>query len=92
MQKFKNRVGDMVRNLDIFKNRRKLSEDQRAYIEEIVNGTIHDSKWPSVLYWLTETLHEVHAREVIILIDEYDTPSSFSAQYEYSSKVCLSSS
>jgi len=68
--------------LGFSQNRGELPKNKLAFLEALLKGTIHDSEWPKVLFKLTEILHvPLHEEKVVILIDEYDSPSS----------VCLSS-
>ena len=91
-QKFKSHVTDLVLRLEdlgFFQDRGKLPKNQLAFLEAVLKGTIPDSEWPKVLFKLTEILHVLHNREVIILVDEYDSPSAYSERHNYFPEVCL---
>ena len=93
LQNFKNHVTDTVlrwESLGFFQNRSELLMDQQAFLEAVLKGTIPDSRWPDVLFKLTEILHMLHQRQVVVLIDEYDTPMSYAVQDGYFPEVCLS--
>lgn len=93
LQKFKNHVTDIARRLQslgFFRNRGELLEDQQDFLEAVLKQTVPDSQWPDVLFKLTEILHMLHQRRVVILIDEYDTPISYAVQHGYFLEVCPS--
>jgi len=92
LQNFRNHVTDTVLRLEdlgFFQNRGELPKNQQAFLEAVLKGTISDSQLPDVLFKLTEILHMLHQKQVIVLIDEYDTPTSHAVQDGYFPEVCL---
>ena len=75
-----------------FQNREKLTPNLRKFLEEIISETLPDRKWFSALSKLTQVLHLLHKRRVIVLMDEYDSPMSYAAQHPYLTEVCPSPS
>jgi Predicted AAA-ATPase len=93
LQEFKKHVVTMAQELEdlgFFQNRGKLPMNQQAFLGAALKGIIHDSEWDTVLFELTEILHALHQREVVILIDEYDSPTFYAVQHEYFPEVCPS--
>ena len=62
-----------LKNAGFFQNLDKLPES-------IIAEMLPDQKWSAVLLDLTEVLHSLHEKLVIVLIDEYDFPMSYAAQ------------
>lgn len=91
LQNFRNHITDIAlrfESLGFFQNRSDLLMDQQAFLEAVLNGTIPDSRLPDVLCKLTEILHTLHQKQVVILIDEYDTPTSYAVQNGHFPEVC----
>lgn len=78
-----------LNRLDVFRNLAELPEDLQMFYKDVLNDTLSDSLWSRVLFKLTEMLGLLHRSRVIVLIDEYDTPSSYALQHGYSVEVCL---
>lgn len=94
LSKFKIEITDMVLQLEdagLFQNREKLTPNLRKFLEEIIAEKLPNPKWPAALSKMTEVLHLLHERQVIVLMDEYDSPISYAAQHQYYTKVCPSS-
>jgi hypothetical protein len=92
LQQFKNHVVAIVRRLEdsgLFKNRQELPRNQQAFLKAVLEKKLDDSEWPTVLFELTRLLHTLLNREVIVLVDEYDTPTSYAIQHDYFPEVCL---
>jgi len=92
LQNFRDHVTDIVLRLEslgFFQNRGELLMYQQAFLEAVLKGTISDLRLPDVLSMLTEILHMLHQKQVIVLIDEYDTPTSHAVQGGYFPEVCL---
>ena len=80
-----------LNRLGVFRNLAELPEDLQAFYTGVLNDTLSDSLWSRVLSKLTEMLYLLHKTRVIVLIDEYDTPSSYALQHGYPVEVCSSS-
>lgn len=53
---------------------KNLDEEDKRYLERLMNDALTDVELAASLYRLTQMLYTVHREKVIILIDEYDTP------------------
>jgi hypothetical protein len=73
----------------LFADRRKLDEISQKFIDDLLNDTLADSKWPTALSTLTELLHILHQVRVVVLVNEYDAPTSYAMRCGFFSKVCL---
>jgi hypothetical protein len=92
LQKFKNHIVAIVLRLedsDLFEDRQKLPRNQQAFLKAVLEKKLDDSEWPTVLFELTQLLHVLLNREVIVLVDEYVTPTSYAIQHDYFPEVCL---
>jgi hypothetical protein len=79
-------ISDLKRR-GLLSNLHELDETHRTFINEILREGNKASVEAQALFQLTEILHTLHKREVILLIDEYDTPTAYASQYGYFSKV-----
>lgn len=86
LQKFKNNVTRLALELEdsgFFKNRQELGNNSQKRLTNILSKRLDDSEWPTALFELTQILHILTKREVIVLIDEYDTPTSHAVECNY---------
>jgi hypothetical protein len=81
-------VSDLKRR-GFLPNLHELDETDRTFINQILNQGHKAEVEAQALFRLTEILHILHKREVILLIDEYDTPTAYASQYGYLTKVRL---
>jgi len=81
-----------LKNAGFFQNLDKLPKSGQNLVKDSIAETLPNQKWSAVLLDLTEVLHFLHKKPVIVLIDEYDSPMLYAAQYPYFHEVCLSSS
>lgn len=61
-------------------NSEKLAEDEKMFIERIINRTAQDSEYNNTLTNLCSYLFSHFEKKVILLIDEYDTPLQIAYQ------------
>ncbi len=93
LQNFRDHVTDTVLLLEdsgFFQNRHELPKNQLKFLEAVLKGTVTDSQLHKVLFKLTEIFHVLHRKQVVVLIDEYDTPTSHAVRDGYFPEVCLS--
>ena len=67
-----------------------LQDFDRNLLKRVMNGSLPADEWEGALKKLTAILHAIHKRDVIVLIDEYDTPMAHGTQYGYFSEMCPS--
>jgi hypothetical protein len=67
----------------------ELDDTDHTFLNQIQNEECKAKVEAQALFRLTEILHILHKRKVIVLVDEYDTPTSYATQYGYSTEVCL---
>lgn len=92
MQEFKNEVIKVAEELEdsgVFKNSHELPTHQHIFLQEVLEEKLADWRWPDALFELTELLHTLHKRKVVVLVDEYDTPMSYAMRHGYFPEVCL---
>ena len=92
LTQFKSHVIDITRELvrsGLFADRTKLCEFSQKFIDNVLNDTLAESAWPNALSKLAQFLHTLHQVPVVVLVNEYDTPTSHAMRYGFSSKVCL---
>ena len=58
-------------------NLHELTERDQTRLKEILDGECKAKIGEeALLFWLTKVLKTLHKREVVVLVDEYDTPTS----------------
>lgn len=72
-----------------FKNREELRGTNRRFLDEMAKEMQADVDWPEALFRLTEIVHLLTNRLVLVLVDEYDTPTSNAVRHGYFPQVCL---
>jgi len=86
LQEFKNHVSGIAWQLErdgAFKNRKKLHRSDQTFLGQVLNKKLDDSGWPTALFKLTRLLHTLHGKEVVLLMDEYDTSTWYAIQHGY---------
>ena len=78
-----------LKNRGLLTNLHELDETDRTFLNQILDEELKAKIGVRALFRLTEVLHTLHRREVIVLVDEYDTPTSHATRYGYFTKVCL---
>ena len=92
LQEFKIQVMRVVQRLynqGFLPNLDRLSNYQQEFLDAVLNEKLSDPRCDTVLLELTELLYTLHERRVVVLVDEYDTPTSYAVQHGYFSQVCL---
>jgi hypothetical protein len=87
LQEFKNCVINIVEYLLRGGLHKNLQDIHQTFLNDVLREKLDDSKWAKVLYKLTKLLHTLYGREVIVLIDDYDSPLSHAAPHGYFSEV-----
>ncbi len=80
-------AGRMEKN-GYFLGSQELGQYQKAFLRDVLQGALPKDKLPMALYNLTEVIAKLTKRKVVVLINEYDTPTSDSFQNGYFSDVC----
>jgi hypothetical protein len=70
-------------------NQEELGRSNRRFVDEMAKEVQADVDWPNALFRLTEIVHILTNRLVLVLVDEYDTPTSSAIRHGYFSQVCL---
>ena len=92
LENFKWQISQVVKNAGragYFTNREELTGEHRTFVDEIMKGERADVNWTKALFELTEIVHLLTNRLVLLLIDEYDTPTSNAIRHGYFPEVCL---
>jgi hypothetical protein len=92
LENFKWQISQVVKNAGragYFTNREELTGEHRTFVDEIMKGERADVNWTKALFELTEIVHLLTNRLVLLLIDEYDTPTSNAVRHGYFPEVCL---
>jgi hypothetical protein len=92
MQDFKTCITNIVEDLEnrgFFKNRLDLGVNTQRFLDNVLKKKLDDSEWPDALFDLTRVLHLLYKRKVVVLVDGYDTPTSYALQYGFFLEVRL---
>ena len=93
LQDFKNHVSVIAQQLETsgkFNNRGELGNSEQLFLDNVLRKTLDDSEWPTVLFRLTTLLNTLTKRLVVVLVDEFDTPTSCAVHHGYFDDVCKS--
>jgi hypothetical protein len=85
-----NRIVLRLAENGLLNNQQELHEIDRAFLGQILNDQLADKNLPDALFRLTKILRTLNKKEVVVLIDEYDTPTSYATRHGYFSEVCSS--
>ena len=91
LQQFRRHVSKIARQLlkaGYLNNRGELVKPDQDFLEQALSNKLADEDLPAALYQLTEIVHQLTNREVVVLVDEYDTPTSHALQHDYFVLVC----
>lgn len=61
----------------------RLPSKAKDFLNSLLRETLKDEDVPLALYRMTELLWRLYAKQVIVLIDEYDTPTSHAVDQGY---------
>lgn len=89
---FKRQISKVLRDAEragYFSNQEELSGTNRRFVDEMAKEVQADVDWADALFRLTEIVHLLTNRLVVVLVDEYDTPTSNAVRHGYFSQVCL---
>ena len=89
---FKRQISKVLRDAEragYFSNREELRGANRRFVDEMAKEVQADMDWAKALFRLTEIVHLLTNRLVVVLVDEYDTPASNAVRHGYFSQVCL---
>ena len=79
VERFKDEVVTISENLQTlghFKSRASLTPSEALFLDGILTRTFPMQQWPGALSKLCKIVHKLTRREVVLLVDEYDTPTS----------------
>jgi hypothetical protein len=80
-------AGRMERN-GYFVGSQELGQDQKTFLRDVQQRQLRIAQLPMALYNLTTVTAALTKRGIIVLIDEYDTPTSYAFQQGYYPDVC----
>ena len=86
-QSLVSRIASDLRDCGLLTNLHELNKTDHTFLNEILNNEAKIKA--KALFKLTKILHTLHKRRVVVLVDEYDTPTSHAVQYDYFTEVCL---
>jgi hypothetical protein len=87
---FKDEVVTISENLQAlghFNNHSSLSRSEVAFLDGVLNRTLPGRQWPGALARLCKIVQKLTRREVVLLVDEYNTPTSRAIQHGFLSEV-----
>ena len=90
LQKFKTHVTYVAQELEAsgtFNSRGELARSEQKFLDNVLEKTLEDADWPTAPFRLTRLMHKLSKRKVIVLVDEYDTPTSYAVRHGYRAEV-----
>ena len=91
-QRFRsNEIAARLEQLGCFKGSRcQLNLVQRRFLNAITQDGVTDANLPNALLYMTQVIHALNPRNrAIVLVDEYDAPTSQAVQGGYFEMVCI---
>ncbi|MDO4939205.1 MAG: AAA family ATPase [Lachnospiraceae bacterium] len=79
-------IGEYERHR-VLMNSERVSQMDQFYFTKILTGRYSTSELKSSLFMLTKMLHEHYGEEVIVIVDEYDTPVSYAHNFGYETEM-----
>ena len=83
---FKIKVTEIANHLEsdgFLKGVHDLHRSDRDFLRKVLKKKLNKSEWPTALFRLTRLLHILNKRKVVLLVDEYDTPTSYTVRNGY---------
>ena len=69
-------IAEDLKQCGFFKSRSNLTSSEQKFLKNLLNRDLTHLQWTKALQKLTKFMHELTNREVVVLVDEYDTPMS----------------
>ena len=67
----------------------KLHKVDFDFLNQILNRELRADEWQGSLARLSDILYTLHNKDVVVLLDEYDTPTAHATHYGYYTEVRL---
>ena len=91
LEQFGELVSDIVwdmQNDGYFSGCQDLGEVYQTFLHDLLGQWLAKKQLPRMLYNLTRVIAKLTKRRPIVLIDEYDTPTSYAVQNGYFPDIC----
>lgn len=91
LEQFGSLVSDIamdMQNVGYFPGSQELGDGYQTFLRDALQGQLPKEQLPRALYRLTKIVAKLTNRRPIVLIDEYDTPTSYAVQNGYFPDVC----
>jgi hypothetical protein len=91
LEQFGELVSEIARDMQndgYFSGFHELGEVYQTFLRDVLHGQLAKEQLPRALYNLTKIVGKLTNRKPIVLIDEYDTPTSYAVQNGYFPDVC----
>lgn len=76
-----------MQNNGYFSGSHMLGEAYQTFLRDVLERRLGKKQFPRALYHLTRIVHKLTKRRSIVLIDEYDTPTSYAVHHGYFPEV-----
>ena len=81
-------IARVMQNVGSFSGSQELGQAYQTFLRDVLERRLPKEQLPTALYDLTVVVHQLTKRRPIVLIDEYDTPTSYAVQNGYFPDVC----
>jgi hypothetical protein len=91
LEQFGELVFDIARDMQnngYFTGSQELGEAYQTFLHDVLRRRLRKAQLPRALYKLTQIVAQLTKRRPIVLIDKYDTPTSYAVQNNYFPDVC----